>query len=100
MATSLGEVEDISQALQDRFGKPSAPVRRLLAVTRIRVRAEIAGIRVVETEGNRLKCLPASSRKGDYIKLAGRFPRLTGQTADLRLRDIEQFLTRQCPTNP
>jgi transcription-repair coupling factor (superfamily II helicase) len=99
IAGSLEELQEIADALTDRFGRPPAPVRRLLAVTRVRVRAEIAAIRTVETDGNRLKCLPANARQGDYIKLSGRFPRLTGNTADLRLRDIEQFLTRQCHKN-
>ncbi len=97
MASSLSEVEDLENSLQDRFGKPPVEVRRLISVTRIRVRAEMAGIRTVETEGNRLKCQLASYRKGDFLKLSGRFPRLTGHSADLRLRDIEQFLARQCP---
>ncbi|NDV63486.1 transcription-repair coupling factor [Puniceicoccales bacterium CK1056] len=96
MAGSLETVDEIGEALQDRFGKHPRPVKRLLTVSRIRVRAEMAQIRSVETEGNRLKCLPAHARSGQYIKLSGRFPRLTGNTADLRLRDIEQFLTRQC----
>jgi transcription-repair coupling factor (superfamily II helicase) len=95
MAGSLDAVEEIAEALQDRFGKHPRPVKRLIAVTRIRVRAEMAEIRMVESEGNRLKCLPARAKSGQYIKLSGRFPRLTGHTADLRLRDIEQFLTRQ-----
>jgi transcription-repair coupling factor (superfamily II helicase) len=96
MADSLDSINEITEALRDRFGKCPKPVNRLLAVSRIRVRAEMAGIRSVETEGNRLKCLEAHSKKGQYIKLSGRFPRLTGNTADLRLRDIEHFLTRQC----
>ncbi|MGC9451055.1 MAG: transcription-repair coupling factor [Oceanipulchritudo sp.] len=99
LAGSLEEVREAGEALADRFGKTPKPVRRLLAVTRIRVLAEMAGIRLLETEGNRLKCVPAKARQGEYIKLSGRFPRLTGKTADLRLRDIEQFLTRQCHKN-
>jgi transcription-repair coupling factor (superfamily II helicase) len=100
MADTLESVGEIADALQDRFGKPPKPVQRLLAVTRVRVRAEMAGIRMVETEGNRLKCQLAKGPKGDYLKLSGRFPRLTGRTADLRLREIEHFLQRQCPTTP
>ena len=95
LAGSLEEVEEIGRALADRFGKAPLPVQRLLAVTRVRVRAEMAGIRSVETEGNRLKCTPAAAKKGEYLKFSGRFPRLTGKSADLRLRDIEQFLTHQ-----
>ena len=99
MAASLDEVEEISSALVDRFGRQPKSVERLVTVARIRVRAEIAGIRTVETEGNRLKCQLAGSKKGQFLQQSGRFPRLTGQTPDLRLREIEQFLIRQCPTS-
>ncbi len=98
LAATLEEVEEIKDALKDRFGEFPPTVMRLLAVSRIRVRAEMAGIRSVETDGNRLKCAPATAKRGEYIKLSGRFPRLTGQSPDLRLRDIEQFLTRHCHT--
>ena len=99
MADSLETIHSIGEALLDRMGTPPPPVERLLAVTRIRVRAEMAGIRLVETEGNRLKCLPASAKKGAYLKFSGRFPRLTGQTADLRLLEIEHYLTRLSHNN-
>jgi transcription-repair coupling factor (superfamily II helicase) len=97
MAETLAAVKGVEEAILDRFGKLPPPVKRLLSVTRIRVRAEMAGISAVETEGNRLKCRLAKSGPREYLKLTGRFPRLTGHTADLRLRDIEQFLARQCP---
>ncbi len=98
MASSLEEIAEIEASLKDRFGSPLKPVKRLISASRIRVRAEMAGIRSVETDGNRLKCRPANSKRGEYIQLSGRFPRLTGQSADLRLREIEQFLDRQSPT--
>lgn len=96
MAGSIEEISDIEDSLLDRFGRLPKPVKRLIRCSRIRVRAEIASIRTVETEGNRLKCQPVHAKKGAYIQQSGRFPRLTGQSADLRLREIEQFLTRQC----
>ena len=100
MAGSLEEATEISESLNDRFGKPPRPVQRLIAITRIRILAETAGIGNVETEGNRLKCRLSNTKKGEYIQLSGRFPRLTGKSADLRLREIEQFMTRMCHTKP
>lgn len=96
MANSLDEVSAIRESLTDRFGRRPRPVERLIRITRIRILAETAGIGSVETDGNRLKCRLSHSRKGEFIQLSGRFPRLTGQSADLRLREIEQFLTRLC----
>lgn len=92
IADSVAQVQAIGEAMTDRFGKAPAAVTRLLAVTRIRVRAEIAGIRTVETDGNRLKCQRASGRRGDFVQLAGRFPRLSGRTPAQRLKEIESFL--------
>ncbi len=94
MAGSLEEVDTILDSMEDRFGKPNDPVIRLVKITRIRILAESAGISSVETDGNRLKCRLSHSKKSEFIQQSGRFPRLTGQSADLRLREIEQFLTR------
>ncbi len=97
MTATLEEVKELAEALGDRFGTPPAETERLLALTRIRVRAEMAGLRSVESEANRLKCRLAASRKSEYLKQSGRFPRLTGKTAKARLRQIEQFLAAQTP---
>lgn len=98
MASSLEEIAAIEESLSDRFGHLPETVMRLISVSRIRIRAEIAGVQTVETDGNRLKCQRIHSKKGSYIQQSGRFPRLTGHTANLRLREIEQFLTRLCHT--
>ena len=98
MASSLEEIASIEESLSDRFGRLPETVTRLISVSRIRIRAEIAGMKTVETDGNRLKCQRIHSKKGAYFQQSGRFPRLTGHTANLRLREIEQFLTRLCHT--
>lgn len=96
MCSNGDAVKGIAETLVDRFGPMPAEVQRLLAVSRIRVLAEQAGIQQVSTEGNRLKCLRAGARRDNFVKLGNRFPRLTQKTADLRLREIEHFLARQC----
>lgn len=100
MAGEINGVDAITEAMEDRFGKLPIAARRLSQIARIRVRAEIAGIQSVECTGNRLKCRLARSGKIEFIQQSGRFPRLTGHTADLRLREIEHFLARQCPKSP
>jgi transcription-repair coupling factor (superfamily II helicase) len=92
LAATPGEVEEVGAALADRFGPPPPAARRLLGVARIRALAEQRGFSSVESVGNRLQCLRAGSRRDDYYKLGARFPRLTGKTADLRLREVERFL--------
>ncbi len=92
LAESPKQVRDLEQELRDRFGKFGEPVRALLLVTEIRVRAEQKGLLSVETEGNRLKCLRNSGRHDDYIQLSSRFPRLTAPTPLARLKEIITFL--------
>ena len=67
----------------------------LIAVSQVRVLAEHAGVRRVETEGNRLICrLAHAGPKGEFLKSGTRFPRLTRKDPVLRLVEIQQFLKR------
>ena len=92
LAQNPAQVKQIDTELRDRFGKFGDPVRALLLVTEIRVRAEQKGLLSVETEGNRLKCLRHSGRHDDFIQPASRFPRLTAPTPLARLNEIITFL--------
>ncbi len=92
MAESPKHVKDLEAELRDRFGKFGEPVKALLLITEIRVRAEQKGILSVETQGHRLKCLRNSGRRDDFIQLSSRFPRLTAPTPLARLREISIFL--------
>ena len=92
LAETPAQLKEIEAELRDRFGKFGDPVRALLAVTEIRIRAEQKGLLSVETEGNRLKCLRNSGRRDDFIQPAARFPRLTAPTPLARLREISIFL--------
>jgi len=92
MAENPKQVKDLEAELRDRFGKFGEPVKALLLVTEIRVRAEQKGVLSVETQGSRLKCLRNSGRRDDFIQLSSRFPRLTAPTPLARLREIIIFL--------
>jgi len=92
MAENPKQVKDLEAELRDRFGKFGEPVKALLLVTEIRVRAEQKGVLSVETQGSRLKCLRHSGRRDDFIQQSSRFPRLTAPTPLARLREIIIFL--------
>jgi transcription-repair coupling factor (superfamily II helicase) len=92
MAENPKQVKDLEAELRDRFGKFGEPVRALLLVTEIRVRAEQKGVLSVESEGNRLKCLRNTGRRDDFIQLSNRFPRLTAPTPLARLKEVIIFL--------
>ncbi|MBN1404560.1 MAG: transcription-repair coupling factor, partial [Opitutales bacterium] len=94
MCASPGDVDSVAEAMRDRFGPLPSATLALIEVTRVRTLAEQAGVRLVETEGDILRCTRASGRKDDYIKTGNRFPRLTARNAALRLREICSFLRR------
>jgi transcription-repair coupling factor (superfamily II helicase) len=92
LAETPRQVKELEQELRDRFGRFGEPVRALLLVTEIRVRAEQKGILSVESTGHRLKCLRNTGRRDDFIQLSNRFPRLTAPTPLARLKEIITFL--------
>jgi transcription-repair coupling factor (superfamily II helicase) len=96
MAETCEQVVGIGEELADRFGKLPDATKILLAITRIRILAEQAGVKRVETDSNRLLCHRAKSGpgQGTFLQAANRFPRLTGRTATAKLKEIETFLKR------
>lgn len=87
------EIDEIAAELEDRFGLRPESTETLLAVTRIRVAAEIAGVRRVETEGNRLICkLAQPNAKNEFLKIGSRFPRLKATNPSKRLGEILRIL--------
>jgi len=99
MADTPARLKEIEADLRDRFGKFGDEVRALLLITEIRIRAEQKNILSVETESNRLKCLRNSGRRGDWVQVGTRFPRLTAPKPLLRLREVIAFLNN-LPTPP
>jgi transcription-repair coupling factor (superfamily II helicase) len=95
MCATPKEVAAVAESMKDRFGKLPQETETLLTVTKIRTLAEQAGINLVETESDILRCTRASGRRDDYVKTGNRFPRLTARTSNLRLREICSFLSRQ-----
>ena len=90
------EVEDIAEELADRFGKLPLATKALINVSHIRVLAELAGVRRVETEGDRLICkLAQPVKNGEFLKSGTRFPRLKAKDPITRLVEIQSFLRRQ-----
>lgn len=94
ISVSPSNIKEIQEALEDRFGPIPKPIKALLLVTEIRCLAEINSILTVETEGDRLKCHRASGQRETFIKINGRFPRLTKKSPLPRLREIRTFLSK------
>ncbi len=96
LAEKNAEVEEIAEELVDRFGALPLAAEALINVSQVRVLAELAGVRRVETEGDRLICrLAQAVKKGEFLKSGTRFPRLKAKDPITRLIEIQSFLRRQ-----
>ncbi len=96
LTDTLVTLEALANELLDRFGKLPPATQTLFALSRIRICAEQAHVRRVETEGNRLLChrAQAGENGSTFLQAANRFPRLTGRTATDKLEEIETYLKR------
>ena len=79
----------LADEIRDRFGPLPAPVRRLLAIARIRVLASALGVRTVATDGDRLLLTLPGKR---FLMPNGRHVRLHRHAPDDRLAEIEKRL--------
>ena len=95
LAETRATVHNIAAELADRFGPLPLPAQALIAVSEIRVLAELAGVRRVESEGDRLICRLARAEQGkEFLKSGSRFPRLKARDPLKRLVEIQRVLAR------
>ena len=78
----------MQKELRDRFGPLPPPVELLLAVSELKILASEKGVTIIEVEADKLKI----TRRGDFIQLGGKFPRLTKKEAKARLKEIKRLL--------
>ena len=87
-AASTEEIGSLRQEMRDRFGKPPAAAELLLRLAALKLLAGDVGVTSVETRGDRIML----TRGNDYLQINDRFPRLVGQTATAKIKDIHQVL--------
>jgi transcription-repair coupling factor (superfamily II helicase) len=87
-ANDSREVRAMAEELRDRFGKLPPAMDHLLLVSELKVIASDKGVESIVVDKDRLKL----RRAGDYISLAGKFPRLTKKKAAPRLREVKKLL--------
>ena len=88
VAADTVAIEALSDSWRDRFGPLPPEVRHLLITERIRRAAATKGITKVETRGERLML----TRRGDFLLIGHRFPRLTASKPASKLSEILRFL--------
>ncbi len=87
-ATDKLAIDTLQKELRDRFGPLPTPVELLLAVGELKILASEKAVTAIEVEEDKLKI----TRRGDYIQLGGKFPRLTKKEAKARLKEIKRLL--------
>ena len=78
----------LQQEMRDRFGPLPKAVELLLQLTELKLLASEHDVTLLETKADKLML----QRNGDWITLAGKFPRLTKTTAPAKLTEIKKFL--------
>ena len=96
LADNRETVQAIADEMLDRFGKLPLATQALVAISEVRVLAEVAGVRRVESEGDRLICrLAHPGKAGEFLKTGTRFPRLMKKEPLQRLKEVQAFLARK-----
>jgi transcription-repair coupling factor (superfamily II helicase) len=72
----------------DRYGKPPLPVRRLIAVARVRLAAAAARIVSIEVEDGKVML----QRGGSLISIGNRLPRLAAASPDDRIEELRKLV--------
>jgi len=87
----LGDKAGLSQLqkeLRDRFGPLPSAVELLLQVAELKIIAAERAITIIEVKEDKVML----TRNNDYVMVGTKFPRLTKQTAQARLKEIKKLL--------
>jgi transcription-repair coupling factor (superfamily II helicase) len=88
--TTAAQLERTRRDWRDRFGPFPAGVDNLFLLNEIKLAAAAAGIERVEVREAKLML----TRRGDFILVGGRFPRLVASRLDQRLREIVELIRK------
>ncbi|MGI8956171.1 MAG: transcription-repair coupling factor [Chthoniobacterales bacterium] len=86
--TTAEQLQRLRRDWRDRFGKWAAAVDNLLLLSEIKLSAARARVSRVEVRESKLML----TRRGDFILVGGKFPRLTSDRIDLNLPEVWQWL--------
>ncbi len=96
--TSIKELRLLQQEITDRYGKPPAPMLRLLHLSELRVRAAQREIGRIETRAGKVYLYKNNERAPLTFK--HHLPRLTGTSADQHLASLLKIVTAYTPVKP
>jgi transcription-repair coupling factor (superfamily II helicase) len=87
-ATDRPALEALQKELRDRFGPPPPAAELIFQVAELKILAGERAVTGIEVKEDRLML----QRRGDYIMIGGKFPRLTKKEAKARLKEIKRVL--------
>jgi transcription-repair coupling factor (superfamily II helicase) len=88
--TSPEQLERLRRDWRDRFGQFPRAVDNLFALVQIKLAAAESGISRVEVREGKVML----TRHGDFILVAGKFPRLVGLKIDQYLPEIVELIRK------
>ncbi|MFN3408771.1 MAG: transcription-repair coupling factor [Limisphaerales bacterium] len=89
LARDRAELAALQQEVRDRFGPLPPAAELLFLLGDLKLMAAERGVTSIEVEGDKLKL----KRAGDFIQVGGKFPRLTKQSPEAKLKEIRRLLT-------
>jgi len=88
--TTRDQAERLKRDWRDRFGQFPPAVDNLFLLTEIKLAAAEANISRVEVREGKLML----TRRGDFILVGGKFPRLVAGRIEQRLREIQELIKK------
>ncbi|MCB1076887.1 MAG: transcription-repair coupling factor, partial [Verrucomicrobiae bacterium] len=87
-ATSVKDLDELRNNWKDRFGKLPDAAEFLLTATELKIRAAHQGVAALEIREDKLML----TKKGKYLQINGRFPRLEGKSQAKKLRHAVELV--------
>jgi len=87
-ATDKPALEALHKELRDRFGPPPPAAELIFQVAELKILAGEKAVTSIEVKEDRLMM----KRRGDYLMLDGKFPRLTKKETKARLKEIKRVV--------
>ena len=87
-ATRVRELDGLRRNWKDRFGRIPDAVTHLLMTTELKIRAAQSNVSAVEIDEDKFML----TRKGKYLQINGKFPRLKGKNPADRLKNALELV--------
>ena len=88
--TTREELESLRKEWRDRFGSFPAAVENLFSLSEIKLAAVKAGVTRVEVKDRKIML----TRRGDFILVGGKFPRLVEETMERHLSEVLELISK------